>query len=158
MRVRRTAGALVVGAVVIAGASACGNPLRDLQEKVVESGIEKIIESGTGVEGVDFSGAELPANFPSDLPLPDEELRASFHLTENGVTTWTLSYQSERAEAFAAYVSQLESSGFSEQTSGALGDLMDLVMYTNDAYSVSVMSLTDDTESMLQVIVQEREE
>ncbi len=158
MRVHRYVGAVIVSAAVIVGASACSNPLRDLQEKVVETGIEKIIESGSGLDGVDFSGAELPANFPSAVPLPDAKLAGSFHLTEDGVTTWALTYQSESPEIVADYVAQLERAGYSEESSGAMGGIIGVAIYRDDAHMVSVTHVQDDTESMLQVLVQEQKQ
>lgn len=157
MRVHRCVGAVVAGIFVIGVASGCGNPLRDLQDRVVESGIERLIESGSGVDGVDLFGTEVPEGFPNVVPLPDAELIASFHLTENEVTTWSLSYRPERAASLDDYAAQLENAGFVRKESGSMAGVIDTMTFESDSFSVSVIGVGEGSDSTLQVMVQERE-
>ena len=130
--------------------AACGsNPIKDAvnnaAEDAVEAGVEKAVENQTGAD-VDINvgeNASLPADFPSELPLPDGGSIVSSIKVDNG---WGVNYAFDSADAGAASVSALTDAfvaqGWTESNVTDMGEFKAWV-YENDSYVVSLAAITD---------------
>ncbi|WAB84401.1 hypothetical protein OVN20_02175 [Microcella daejeonensis] len=117
--VRRLGGLLLAGGLV-AGLSACANPLEAAVEGLVETGIqngvedaiEGAVESETGGQ-VDIDtgaggGAALPADWPADVPVIEGRIVSAFAIDG----TFALSVEAADAATAAAGQQTLLDSGF----------------------------------------------
>mgnify|MGYP000851647062 FL=1 len=130
------AAALVVGSLALTG---CGNAV----ESIAKAGVEKAIEDQTGTEididadggGVTIEGedssvkigsaAELPADFPSEFPLPDGTLISVVQM--NG--GWTLGYEAVQESEVDRLLEHFTSNGYEKalavtEATGKLYSLM----------------------------------
>jgi len=137
-------------AVAAAGLSAglltgCVNPVEDL----VQNGVEDAIKDATG--GDVSLGGELPAGFPSEIPIVDGEITVGIGTGDaNG---WVVVVTSSEADPAAAAASALEGAGFAEdatltdeQKQALTGGQLDATVYANDTYRV-LLAVQDDTVS-----------
>jgi len=133
---RLLSGLAVVGAVA-AGVSGC-NPIA----AVTEQGVEQAIEDATG-GNVDIdtgSGASVPADFPSDVPLIDGKVSSSVSLGTGAEQSWNIVFSvSDANAAYADAVSKLTNAGYTEVAKVESAD-GSFASYTNSAWSVTVSS------------------
>jgi hypothetical protein len=102
----------VVSALAVAGLTAtlmagCIGPIGDLANR----GAEEAVESATG--GDVSLGGELPAGFPSEVPLLDGEI--SFSAGSGGAEGWIVTIDPSVSDALAAATAALESGGFAPE-------------------------------------------
>ena len=138
-RVAAWAGA--IGAVLMV--SACSNPVEgaidDAVEEAVENGVEEAVE-GNGELDVDINGdgVDLPADFPSGIPLPDAKLTSIF----NADGFYSLTYEMNDMAQVDALVSEYKGS-WTEAAASDMGEFKSW-MYQGDAYDVTLGVVTDD--------------
>lgn len=119
--------AAALGAALLAG---CASPL---SLPIGPGGIEDIIEQETGGQ-VDLGGnASLPADWPSELPLPDGDLIAV--IAADG--THALTYRIANEAVAERLVADLEAIGFVETAGADLGELVTKSL-ARDAWTVTV--------------------
>lgn len=122
-------------AVAIAGVTATlltgclGNPV----EELVQRGVEGAVEEATG--GDVSLGGELPAGFPTSVPLVDGDI--SLAAGAGGTEGWVVVITSSAAEPVADAAAALEAAGFAVDTSVA-GAGMGATVYSNAEYIVLV--------------------
>ena len=122
-------------AVAIAGVTATlltgcfGNPVEDL----VQRGVEGAVEDATG--GEVSLGGELPAGFPTSVPLVDGDI--SLAAGAGGVEGWVVVITSSAAEPVADAAAALEGAGFTEDTA-VTGAGAGAKVYSNAEYLVFV--------------------
>lgn len=141
---------VLVAAAVAAGALAvtgCGNAV----EGIAQAGVEKMVEDQTGaqidvdddggvtIEGEDTSfkvgtAAELPADFPSELPIPEGTLTSV--VTVGG--QWMLGFEGVDAEALDKVVSYYKDQGYGTGANIVAGDSK-TVYFSNDTWGVSLI-------------------
>lgn len=148
---RKTTSTLAIGAMAATlTLTGCGIIEDQIGERVgegvgeaLENQLENAIESESGGEvDLDFSGdgAELPSTFPDSVPVPDGKIVSSVG-TEDG---WNLSMQLESRAAFDATAADLESQGYTlKEEIDQPG--MDLRVFANDEYEVSLGLIGDDS-------------
>jgi hypothetical protein len=105
---------LLAGGLTLAG---CSNPVEDL----IRNGVDNAVD---GVTGGDVSidtgrGADLPAGFPQDLPLPEGNLVAS--IGADGVYQLTYTLPSE--DAATALADRLVAAGYANDGVSDLGEM-----------------------------------
>lgn len=107
--VRRLGGLLLAGGLVV-GLSACANPLEAAVEGLIEGGVENAVEGATGVDiDVDSgSGASLPADWPSDVPVAEGRIISA--LAIDGI--YSVSIETTDAAAAEAGLQALLDAGF----------------------------------------------
>lgn len=190
----RTATAAVAVTVMALGLSGCGLGERLLEEGV-EQGAEQLTGGEIDVddEGVSFesdegsfsadadgqvnietkdgsfsSGAELPDDFPSSVPLPDdgERMNAARVDTDDGIA-WTVQYQydaGDPGDALQAAVDALLDAGFSppegQENSFSMedgsGGGMGGQFLENDDYTVNVSTIGEPDDFILGIQVFEQ--
>lgn len=122
-------------AVVIAGVTATlltgcfGNPVEDL----VQQGVEEAVEDATG--GDVSLGGELPADFPTSVPLVDGDI--SLAAGTGGAEGWVVVITSSASDPVADAASALEGAGFTEDTA-VTGAGVGAKVYSNAEYIVLV--------------------
>lgn len=72
------------------------------------------ISNSDGEFAADFGSAEVPADFPGDVPLPDLRLTVASSATTGGQKAWTLLYEGATAADFDTYVETLRNTGSAE--------------------------------------------
>lgn len=106
--------ALIALALGTAGLFAgCGAATPDGVDVDIQEG-KIAISNSDGEFAADFGSAEVPADFPSDVPLPDLPLTVASSATTGGQKAWTLLYEGATAADFDAYVDTLKNSGSAE--------------------------------------------
>jgi len=101
--------------------------------------------SGNGSKGDDikdnpFLGHDVPADFPSDVPLPNLEVAYSLSPTKN---SWAITYKAKDLEGdFASAVSAFQSAGWDVQMNNSTPDGV-LGVFMKDSYTVQVMGGAD---------------
>lgn len=130
----RTPITVVAAAAIAVGLSGCfGNPV----ESVIESTVEEAVEGATGVEvdvDTDGGGATLPADFPSDLPMPEGKLISS--LAVDG--TFVLAFEVTDQNAGANLAQQFKDMGWVEEAAADMGELKTWVYFDGDARAVTI--------------------
>lgn len=141
-----------VGAIALAlgiGATGCSNPVEDLVEQAVEdaSGGDVDINTDDGSVEVETDegstqiggDVELPADFPSVVPLPDGTLTSA--TVSSG--TYTLSYQGVDKPGSDGLRAEIMASGFEEVTvTESEGYLQG--GWTGNGYQISIIWSVDD--------------
>lgn len=129
-RSRAAAFALVAGVLIASTLTACmANPL------------ETVVEGVTG-GNVDLGGANVPDDFPADIPLYDGEVVQGLGVGAGAGKSWTVIVKVPDATAIDTIRTQLEGVGltseFEQAGGGALG-----AAFSNDTYGV-VVGITGD--------------
>ena len=119
--------ATATAALLFTGCSA--NPL----EGIVDQGIEDAVEGATG--GDVNLGSELPADFPTSVPLLDGEI--SFSGGAGQAEGWIVVITSSAADPVAEASAELEAAGFTRDTNVS-GDSANAAVYSDDEYLVIV--------------------
>jgi hypothetical protein len=125
----RAATALAIAGITASLLTGCfGNPA-DLVDKGVEDAIE-------GATGGDVSlGGELPADFPTTVPLVDGDVTFAGGAGDTDGKGWVVVLTSSAADPVADAAAALEGAGFTEDTS-MTGAEAGARIYTNPEYFV----------------------
>lgn len=125
----RAATALAIAGITASLLTGCfGNPA-DLVDKGVEDAIE-------GATGGDVSlGGELPADFPTTIPLVDGDVTFAGGAGDTDGKGWVVVLTSSAADPVADAAAALEGAGFTEDTS-MTGAEAGARIYTNPEYFV----------------------
>lgn len=122
-------------AVAMAGVTAIlltgciGNPV----ENLVQQGVEDAVEGATG--GEVSLGGELPADFPTSIPLVDGDI--SLAAGAGGTEGWVVVITSSATDPVADAAAALEGAGFAEDTA-VTGAGVGAKVYSNTEYLVLV--------------------
>jgi len=126
----RAATAVAIAAIAATLFTGCfGNPVEDL----VNRGVEDAIEGATG--GEVSLGGELPADFPTSVPLVDGTVGVA--AGAGGAEGWVVVITSSTADPVADAAAALEAAGFTEDTTVS-GAGMGAKVYSNAEYLVLV--------------------
>lgn len=134
----KTRAALAASVAVFASVALAGcfaNPI----EGLVKGGVEQAVEGATG--GDVSLGGQLPAGFPSEIPLIDGEIGFGGSAGEGSEAGWVVTIQSEAADPIAEARAKLEAAGFTAEA-GFEGDTGSLAAYRNERYGVVVAGET----------------
>jgi len=134
--------------------SAVDKAAEEVTENLAEDAIERAIESDTGEDasidlGVDGSGASVPSDFPSEVPLPDGFDLALAVKASGG---FSLSYSGSDRSKVDAYIAKF--GGWEETYSSDMGEMRSWA-YAQGAWSVTVSDIQSgsDSEVVLAVTV-----
>lgn len=137
-----------LGTLTIASAlflSACSNPLEgaieDAVGNAVEGGVEQAIENESGGDvDINIGGdVDLPADFPSDIPVLDSGEMISSLKVDTG---WIVNWINVDAGAIETFIGEFGGGGWSEISASDMGDFK-AYAYENDTYQASVGVVTD---------------
>jgi hypothetical protein len=150
---RRTVPAITVLSVGLAlTLSGCfANPLEQLTERLVEGGVEQIIEDKTGVDiDIDGTGASLPDGWPGEVPTVDGDVAFSAAIDDTFAAALVVR---DAAAAENAY-SLLTNAGFTEISSIELGEGASSKAYESGMYTVGVIiGINEDGTAIVQYTV-----
>ena len=126
----RVAIAVAIAGVTAALLTGCfGNPAEELVNRSVEDAVE-------GATGGDVSlGGELPADFPTSVPLVDGDI--SLAAGAGGAEGWVVVITSSAADPVVDAAAALEGAGFTEDTA-VTGAGVGAKVYSNAEYLVFV--------------------
>lgn len=146
----RTPITVIAAAAIAIGLSGCfGNPV----ESLIESTVEEAVEGATGVEvdvDTDGSGVSIPADFPSDLPMPDGDLISA--LSADG--TFVLSFVITDENAGANLAQQFKDMGWAEEAAADMGELKTWAYYDGSSRFVTIGQIGGEgAETQLQYTV-----
>ncbi|HEY6799621.1 MAG TPA: hypothetical protein VI121_03190 [Agromyces sp.] len=126
----RAATAVAIGAIAATLLTGCfGNPVEDL----VNRGVEDAVEGATG--GELSLGGELPADFPTSVPLVDGTIGVA--AGAGGAEGWVVVITSSAGDPVADAAAALEAAGFTEETTVS-GAGMGAKVFSNAEYLVLV--------------------
>lgn len=146
MRLTAPAALLTAGVLTLTLTGCFSNPL----EQITEGGLEGIVEQVTGGNvdvGADGTAA-VPADFPSEVPLPPGSPTTSFSIDGN----YQLTYAIDDASAVDSLRAQLVAAGYAELSQSDMGELK-IWIHENDAHIVSVSLVDDDGDLQLAYMV-----
>lgn len=134
--------------------SAVDKAAEEAAENIAENAIERAIESDLGEDasvdlGLDGSGASVPSDFPSSVPLPDGvDLQTAIKASGG----FTLMYSTHDRSTVDAYVAKF--GGWEESHSSDLGEMRTWA-FVGDSWNVSVADIASgsDGQVMLSVTV-----
>jgi hypothetical protein len=130
-RVRRTALALLVSAVLVPALAGCGgNP------------IENLIEGATG-GNVQLGGNSVPDGFPSEVPLYDGEVLYGVAVGDDAGKAFNVTVRVPDAAAGEQIRSDLEGAGFT-LIGGTAADAAGGAAYDGTNWGVVVVLIQDD--------------
>lgn len=131
--------------------SACSNPL----ETVVEQVRDKTVSVSTDGEGKTTIGtAEVPADFPEVVPLPDRAPVTAVRDKRQDVNSWLLHYKTaDGAAELDALIAAMLASGFEEESDVNMGSKMRVALVKNSEYTVTFGLLGDEGDQILQITV-----
>ena len=125
----RAATAVAIAGITASLLTGCfGNP-----GDLVDKGVEDAIESATG--GDVSLGGELPADFPTTIPLIDGDVTFAGGAGDADGKGWVVVLTSSAADPVADAAAALEGAGFTEDTTMAGGEAGARI-YTNAEYFV----------------------
>ncbi len=158
---RRARSSTALGALAVAAALAltgCVNPIQGVLDKVVEAqapaAADKLVEGLTGGAVQGIGSAEVPADFPAGIPLPEGTPAQAVRLEQENGANWVLQYHGDYTVADAeAIADELLAQGYTEDGKGSLSEGMHVGLYTGDEYVVSVGLLGDADSRILQIMV-----
>ncbi len=142
-----TVGAIVLSFGLLLGG--CGKAAEKVVENQTGTQIEDDGDGNITVKSKDGKtqvgvGAEMPEDFPSDLPVPKGKLLAS----QSADTGWGLQFNEVTAASFEAFVSELEAK-FGKETFQSSVEGSKQVAFENDSYVVSVLWASTSGEETL---------
>jgi hypothetical protein len=138
--------------------SGCVNPFQNVVEGLagqdLPHGAGETLKEMTdgGVPG--FGSSEVPADFPAGIPLPDAKPMNAVRYTEANVVSWALQYRDDiGSSAVETLGKELVAQGYAEDSNTALGTQMVVAIYSNDDYTVTLSTLGEDGDRLLQILV-----
>lgn len=156
-RMRRFAPvALTLGIACAITLTGCANPIQQAVEGITQGSVERLIEEASGVDLEGFGAtAEVPDDFPRQVPLPEGDPILSFRLDGDEGLAWTLTYPAAGEDAFSAYQRRLEGAGFTEASSTEIGGAMKMATYEGHGYKITAGGLQSDGQHLIQLTVNE---
>ncbi len=101
--------------------------------------VEGIIEQQTGGD-VDLGGNTVPADFPSEVPLADDDVVNGSKITGgDGEAVWNVLMNVSDPAAPDSIAAQLEGAGFTSAGTGEVSDSGGTLTYTKDDLVVNVL-------------------
>lgn len=141
MRISTPIAVVAAGALALSLSGCFGNPV----EQIVGGVVEDQIENATGIDVDAGDGATVPADFPSDLPMPDGTLIAS--LAIDG--TFILDFEVSDDTAGARFAQQFTDAGWTQEATADQGQFKTWVFSQGDrAVTISQFS-SEDTATRL---------
>lgn len=131
---------VVLASLTLAG---CANPIDQIVQQGTEKAIENAIEGATGNADVDINtggGASVPADWPSEVPLPDGEVQMSMKV--DGAFNVTMLVDASEVEAA---IERTKAAGFAEQSTMDAGGVR-IIGLANDTWNVGI-TISEDSES-----------
>lgn len=165
MRTHRTLATSAVVAISMGVAltlSGCfANPLDQLTDQIgagiAEGGAEKLIEGATGAD-IDVESGQLPADFPTNVPLIDGEIVQAAKVGLGGGSTWSVTFAVDDVSAsMDSAREQLLGAGFNEMT-WAETNGMPMGMFEGETYGIILGGIDDDEDRLITYQVIERTE
>lgn len=158
--VRITAGSIaLVAALALTG---CTNPLQGAIDEIVgsqaSSAADKIVEKMTNGEVQGLGSSEVPADFPASVPLPDRQPTSAVRIANDDGISWMIQFAETSGPAETESLGgELVARGFTEDSNTSFGDAMSVALYTNADLTVSISTLGDDGDRVLQILVMQLE-
>lgn len=151
-RVLTGAGLMLAASIILTG---CANPLEKALESVASSAADNIVSGATGTDIQGVASAEIPDDFPKNIPLPDATPINAAAITTDGERGWMIQYQGRIDDAaYDDAVAAIVASGFSEDESSNINGVMNLSLLSNAEHSVTVSLMGPaDEERILQIMV-----
>lgn len=143
MRSRRILATVLAAGVAVALSGCFTNPLESLGERVVEGGLEQLIERETGADvdlGLGSGGASIPDRWPSDIAVAEGQIVLS--ATTGDVLTLTVAAE-DVASAVAAF-EQTKQRGLEVESETALSEGTFFANLTHPDYRLSLGWIGDD--------------
>jgi len=143
-------GMVAVGAsaLLVFGLSGCANPIDELVQQGTEQAIEKAVEDATGGQ-VDIdtgSGASVPTDWPTEIPVPDGEIQLSAK-NPDGMVLAVLA----AAGSQDTVIADLESAGYTIASDVNTGDAR-MVILEGAAWNV-MLTIAPDTSDSSKVLL-----
>lgn len=138
--------------------SGCVNPIQAVVEGLagqnLPKGVDEALREITD-DGVLGSGSsEIPDDFPAGIPLPDAIPMNAVRYSEADVVSWALQYRNDvGSSAVETLGKELVAQGYTEDSNTALGTQMVVAIYSNNDYTVTLSTLGDDEDRLLQILV-----
>lgn len=150
-RLLASVGMVFAASIVLTG---CANPVEKLIESATSSATDSLLSELTGV---DVETAEVPADFPAGVPLPDAKPQVAMSQTQDGARSWILHFEEGiNDDVFDSLVAALASNGFVENSSSEMAGAMRIAAYENSEFMVNISLLGSPDESqILQMMVLE---
>ena len=117
--------------------------------------VEVLLETVESEDGSFSSGAtaELPEQWPSDIPEPDGlAIMSATVIGADGEQAITIRGTADGEDFVDSYGSALESAGFDEQSTFTSGDTINNV-YSNDQWTIGVIYFGESSDSQVTVSV-----
>ena len=154
---RRCVATIGLGVVLTAtfALTSCANPVEKITQSIGNTAADKLVSELSGVEVEGFGSNEVPADFPSSIPLPDAGIASAIQHTDAGKTAWIMHFDSSANDSvYEAYISVLAADGFTEELNNEMAGAMRMAHYANDEYQVNVSLLGPaDEEQIMQLQV-----
>lgn len=151
---------LICAAIALTTSAAltgCANPVESMIKSSSTSAADSLLSELSGVEVEGIGSTEIPADFPSSVPLPDATPQTALSNTIEGTRSWILHFEEGvNDNVFDALVAELAAGGFAEESSSNLNGAMRIAVYANSEYMVNASLLgTSEDGQILQVMVTE---
>lgn len=126
-KLTRTTATLAIALAATLTLSGCfGNPI----ENLVKEGVNGAIKQATGAD-VDLGGQEIPADFPSQIPIVDGTVEFAASVTVDGRKVWTVRLKVSNPDIFKEIQAGMIGAGFTETVSGGT-----MGMYEGDGLGI----------------------
>lgn len=142
---------LVIGFAAATLLTACSNPLEGAANSLIAGGLEQAVEGASGADvdlNLDGSGASLPADWPSDISVPDGNI--VFSVSQDGTTMFQMTVAGP--EALDQMVANFKSAGFTETETGDMGGIK-IYILERDGMGATASLIDLDGEYALQTSV-----
>lgn len=97
-------------------------------------------DTTSGDNGIPLVNQQVPANFPSEVPLPDLDILMSLSVADG---SWAITYKANDMLAdYDAAVAAYEAAGWEVQTNNRNAD-GSLAVFSNEPYAVQLFGLPD---------------
>lgn len=158
---RPIAAGVLTGLLCLSLTGCFGNPVEGIIDQAVGGALggadgsseatEGLIESLTGGAG-DIELGSVPADFPSEIPLPDYPVLTALALTEDGDKMWNVNYQIPNAIDFLQeFKAEYVAAGFVEVQVIEVDQMLSVV-YEGHGYTVHLNAMGNDADGALGVL------
>lgn len=136
-RVLAFAGFIFATSLVLTG---CANPVEKLVEAATSDAPSESTDSpATDSSDLDVEFAEIPADFPDGVPLPDVKPTSALAQTIEGKRQWIIHFEENvNDQVFEDLQADFIAEGFAEVINSGTDSVMSVSMYENDGYTVSL--------------------
>lgn len=148
-RVLACGGIALAASLALAG---CANPVEKLMESATSSATDSLMSDLTGV---DVETAEIPADFPAEIPLPDAKPTVAMSQTQDGTRNWILHFEEGISDqVFDDLNAALAANGFEADTNSDMPGAMRIATHTGSDHTVNLSLLgSADKTQILQMMV-----